>query len=621
MQTLGPDATERGMFVAVAEGTREVVGAIVGSSLTTVVVFLPLVLLEGVVGQFFQALAMALGLSILASMAVSLIWSPLMLLSSILRPRSGARPRAWVEWLQSLYARGLRGLLRHGWVTLAGLGALLLAMIAGLGTMETGFLPEMDEGGFVLDYALPVGSSLNETDAACRKIEAILTETPEVASFSRRTGAELGFFATEQFTGDMLVGLVPHKERTRSVFEVIDGLRERILSEVPQAECEFIQVMQDTIADLAGNPAPIEVKLFGPDYRALQATADAAERALESVAGLVDLKNHVSFGSPELAWKPDPLRAAHAGLTTQVIANQVSTQLLGNVATRIRQGDQYLDVRVRSSAHAALGATTASPGPELFLQPGDGGSGQLIPIASVASFERNLAENELERENQVPMVRVTGAVTGRDLGSVSRDVERIMRSLPHDPAVRYELGGQAQSQKHAFQNLITVFALGAGLVFLLLVIQFRSMRLPAVLFLALPFGQVGGLWALHWTGIPLNISSGMGLIMLVGLVVKNGIIMIEYAQQLCERGQCEHDAMVEAARVRLRPVLMTTFAAIAGLLPLAFGIGEGSELQRPLAVVVIGGLIVSTTCTLLVVPIGCLLLAKGSLQPEEAHHV
>ncbi|MEZ6003516.1 MAG: efflux RND transporter permease subunit [Planctomycetota bacterium] len=605
------------IFSAVSEGVREVLGAIVGSSLTTVVVFLPLVLLEGVVGQFFQSLAMALGLSILASMAVSLVWSPLLLLTNVLRPRSGGKSRRWMEWLQKHYAGLLSGLSQHAGLTLTGLTAVLLAMVAGLGNLQTGFLPEMDEGGFVLDYTLPVGSSLMETDAACRQIEAILGETAEVNSFSRRTGAELGFFATEQFTGDILVGLVPHGSRTRSVFEVIDELRLRMAAEVPQAECEFIQVMQDTIADLAGNPDPIEVKLFGPDYRQLQAAADTVAAAIEATPGLVDLMNHVSFGSPELVWRPKPLRLAQAGLSTAGMADQISTQLLGTVATRIRQGDQYIDVRVRGTKGKRMEAVTDTPGPELFLTPAGGASAQTrVPIQSLASFDRQIAENELERENQVPMVRVTAGVAGSDLGTVSRAVELALGKLNLGEHVRYEMGGQALSQRSAFRNLVSVFAMGAGLVFLLLVVQFRSLRLPAIIFLALPFGQIGGLLALRASGIALNISSGMGLIMLVGLVVKNGIIMIEYAQQLCSEGSSEHEAMIEAARIRLRPVLMTTLAAIAGLLPLALGIGEGAELQKPLAVVVIGGLLISTLCSLVVVPIGCLSLGKGALLPE-----
>ncbi len=303
---------ERGAFHAIGEGTAEVVGAIVGSSLTTVVVFLPLVLLEGVVGQFFRSLALALGVSIVVSMFVSLVFAPLFLLLPALTPRRAIRPRRFVTWLQDGYERVVGAALRHAIPVGLALVALVLVGAGALRGLPSGFLPEMDEGGFVLDYAMPVGTSLQETDAMCRRVEAILLDTPEVAALSRRTGAELGFFATEQFTGDMLVGLEPRGQRDRSVFEVLDGLRERFSREVPQIEIEFVQVMQDTIADLAGNPAPIEVKALGADYKSLQQFANAVAARIESVPGVVDIKNHVSFGSPELTWRPDAGRCVRS---------------------------------------------------------------------------------------------------------------------------------------------------------------------------------------------------------------------------------------------------------------------------------------------------------------------
>ena len=272
-------------------------------------------------------------------------------------------------------------------------------------------------------------------------------------------------------------------------------------------------------------------------------------------------------------------------------------------------------MRVRFAAPWRVAGNVGEAAPELFVWPRAGGA-RPVPLAAVATFERVLAENELERENQVPLVRVTAAVEGRDLGSASAAVERVLSTLPHEPLVRIELDGQQKSQKAAFANLAVVFALGAGLVFFLLCSQFRSLRLPVVIFAALPFGQVGALLALQVCGVTLNVSSAMGLVLLVGLAVKNGIILIEYSQQLVASGASEADAIVEAARVRLRPILMTTLATIAGLLPLALGVGAGAELQRPLAIAVIGGLAVATVATLLVVPVGCATLARGRLAQE-----
>jgi CzcA family heavy metal efflux pump len=607
-------------WLAIHSATSEVQGAIVGSSLTTVAVFLPLVLLEGVVGQFFRSLAVALGLSILASMLVSLVYAPLCLLVPALAPRSCGE-RRWSAALRRVYVRAVRRVIDHPLPAVLLLVLLLVGGLAGLGSLRTGFLPEMDEGGFVLDYNLPVGSSLQETDAACRRIEALLLATPEVRALSRRTGAELGSFATEQFTGDMLVGLAPRSERERSIFELLKDLRGRLAREVPQAHVEFMQVMQDTINDMAGNPTAIEVKLFGTDYPTLQHAADEVEQALEHVHGIVDVKNHVSFGSPEISWRVDPAAAARLGFTTAEVADQLSMQLLGQVATRIQEGERFVDVRVRYPDSWRVPRIEPEGGSvPLFLGPVAGARGSpLVPLSEVARFERQINENELERENQNPLVRVTAGVSGTDLGSARRAVEACLARLALDPSVRVVQGGQAESSKAAFRNLLSVFSIAAGLVFLLLVVQFRSLSLSVVILLALPFGMLGGLYALELRGIALNVSSGMGLIMLVGLVVKNGIIMIEFAQDLARSGMDESAAIVEAAGVRLRPILMTTVASIAGLAPLAAGIGAGSELQQPLAIAVIGGLALSTLSTLFVVPLGCAWIATGRLAREGRH--
>ncbi len=614
LQKAGSASAER--LRVIGHAVTEVFGAVVGSSLTTVVVFLPLVLLEGVVGQFFRSLSLALGVSIVASAVVSLVYAPLLLATRIGMPRA-PKPRRWMTWLQDRYGGFARGVLGHRTVAWIFCAAVLVAGFAGLGETETGLFPQMDEGGFVLDYTLPVGSSLAETDAACRRVEAILASVGEIRSFSRRTGAELGFFATEQFTGDFLIGLKPREERNRSIAEVMDDLRERLAVEVPQSEFEFVQAIEDTINDLAGNPEPIEVKLLGSDYKTLQAAAADVEHALESIPGVVDVASGVSFGSPELRWRPNPYETARVNLTNAAIAEETTAQLVGIVATRLQQRDIFVDVRVRvGDAWRSPRATTDAPPTVMLPAPRSGDGLGVVPISSLATFERTLNENELARENQTPMVTVTAAVSGRDLGSAAAAVEKAVLAIPRDPSVRVEFGGQAASQKDTFANMMLVCGIGAGLVFLLLVAQFRSLRLPAVMFLTLPFGQLGGLYALKLSGVALNVSSGMGLIMLVGLVVKNGIIMIESAQQLRRDGMSDIEAVIEAARVRLRPILMTTLAAIAGLVPLALKFGTGSELQRPLAIAVIGGLVVSTIFTLIVVPLGCATLARGSLNPE-----
>jgi CzcA family heavy metal efflux pump len=597
----------------IAAATHEIFGAVVGSSLTSVVIFLPLVLLEGVVGQFFRSLSITLGIAILVSMAVSLAVLPVLALGRMAPAGGQSLARRWTIWLADNYGLWLERRLRSPWLAAAG-----LVIIAGAGALTlkgigTGFLPEMDEGGFVLDYSMPVGSSLTETDRNCRRIEQVLRATPEVASFSRRTGAELGLFATEQFTGDFLVGLKPASNRKRSASEVIDDLRGRIGSAVPQIEIEFVQVLQDTINDLAGNPAPIEVKILGTDYRRLQALADAAAKRMEGVRGAVDIKSGVSFGSPEILMNVNASAAQHQGLSAESVQETAQAALLGRVATQLRAGERLVPIRVRYPDSVRFSAEAIGALP----LPGKNGS---LPLRSVVSIEEKLNPNELVRENQQPMVTVTANVSERDLGSVASDVHSAVADLS-GPGVRIEIGGQVASQREAFRNLLLVLALAVGAVFLLLVAQFRSYRLPIVIFLALPYSQFGALALLRLTHQQLNVSSFMGLVMLVGLVVKNGIILIECFQQLMAEGEAMVEAAVEAAKLRLRPILMTSLAAILGLLPLALNLGAGAELQRPLALAVIGGLSVSTVFTLLAVPVGLVLFGRLKMHATEDHPV
>ena len=582
----------------VVRATREVVGAVVGSSLTTVVVFIPLVLLEGVVGQFFRAMSVALSIGILASLVVSLTLTPL-LAAGRLGPVSGQKlTRRAVEAIAAGYERVLRLVMRWPWISAAVLVALGAVGVFFAVHQKTGFLPAMDEGGFVIDYRLPVGSSLDETDRDCRAIERILARVPEIRAFSRRTGAELGFFATEQNTGDFLVGLKPRSARKRTFAEIIEDVRSHVALEVPQLDVSFVQVIQDTINDLAGNPSPLEVKVFGADYRATQRTATAIAGALEHVHGVVDIASGVSFGSPEMTYHLDPTAIARAGLSPSGVADQLRAALAGDEATQLRRGEQLVPVIVRYPDRVRR-----DPGwiPDL---PVADAAGRTIPISALARVEEVTAVNELARENQQPMVAITAGIEGRDLGSVAADVRKLLAATPLPTGVRLELAGQVESQERAFRNLMLVLSLAIGFVFLLLVAQFRSYRLPFVVLLTLPFSQIGGLLALRWTGTELNISAFMGLVMLVGLVVKNGIILIEYAAQLRAEGVTPlAEALVRASRVRLRPILMTSLTAVTALLPLALGIGAGAELQRPLAIAIIGGLSLSTVFTLLVIPV------------------
>jgi multidrug efflux pump subunit AcrB len=624
---------------AIYGSVGELMAAVIGSTITTVVVFLPLVLLEGVTGQFFSALSVALTVAVLVSLVLALTLIPLLADRFLPQTDHDAAPAqaesddARIEPEDEAGAvadvagtsaggrifggiqRALGGVERAhtaalDWVfahrraaVLATLGVVMIGALV-YTRLETGFLPEMDEGGFVLDYRLKPGTSLAETNNVVSQIEKILKETPEVAAFSRRTGSQLGFFATDPNEGDILVRL--KDDRARDSEEIIDDLRTQIEGRFPQANPEFVKLLEDVINDLAGEPRPVEIKLFGNDLLTLQKTAEELGARVEKIPGVVELYNGVSEGSPELVARIDAVRAGRAGLTVQAISEQLNEALTGKRVTQVREGDRLTGVRVRLPDETRFDFAKISNVP--ITTP----AGITQPLAAFADTEREAGQSELVRQDQRQMIEITAGLTGRGLGSAISDVRAELAKTHLPPGVSYELGGQYESQQTAFRGLLLVFGLALALVFVVLVVQFRSYTEPLAILFAAPVSLVGAMIALWVTRTPLNISSFMGLIMLIGLVVKNGIILLDYRDKLLEERQLPmRDALREAGRVRLRPILMTTLCTIFGLLPLAIGLGAGAELQRPLAVAVIGGLLLSTFVTLLVVP-------TLSLQLEES---
>jgi multidrug efflux pump subunit AcrB len=628
---------------AIYGSVGELMAAVIGSTITTVVVFLPLVLLEGVTGQFFSALSVALTVAVLVSLVLAITLIPL--LADNLLPRDtgaglvsarqdesppplqdrddsriepedeagamhdvderrlGYRIQKAIRALERLYTDALDGVIAHRRVAL--IATLLLVLLGGFiyTRVETGFLPEMDEGGFVLDYRLPPGTSLAETNKVVSQIEQILKETPEVAAFSRRTGSQLGFFATDPNEGDILVRL--KDKRSRDSAEIVDDLRSQIEERYPQANAEFVKLLEDVINDLAGEPRPVEIKLFGNDLQVLQRTATDLGDRVEKIPGIVEMFNGVSEGSPELVARIDPVRAGRAGLTVQAISTQLNEALLGKRVTQIREGDRLVGVRVRLPDETRFDFAKISNVP--ITTP----NGLTQPLSAFADIKREAGQSELVRQDQRQMVAITAGLSGRGLGSATRDIRALLDKTNLPPGVTYQLGGQYESQQTAFRGLLTVFGLALALVFIVLVVQFRSYLKPLIILFAAPVSLVGALLALWVTRTPLNISSFMGLIMLIGLVVKNGIILLDYTDRLrAERDMPLAAALREAGRVRLRPILMTTLCTIFGLAPLAIGLGAGAELQRPLAIAVIGGLTLSTFITLLVVPILALQLER-----------
>ena len=577
---------------SVVEAVEQLMAPLVSSTLTTVVVFAPLGLLSGVPGQFFRALSMSLSVAVLISLALSISVVPLMARWAAAHHRPtgethGRLDRAYGRLLQAVVSRPAAAVAFS--VVLA---VLALALFYGVGT---GFFPAADEGGFVLDYLTPAGSALTETDRQVRAIEQVLAATPEVASYSRRTGSELGLFATAQNSGDIVVRLKPRHQRSRSSEGIISDVRGRVHEAAPLVDVEFVQLLQDMLGDLEGSPTPIEVKIFGDDPERLAALAEPVEEMLGTVDGVVDVVG-VQRGNPETTWTIDPLASARLGMTVEQVAGQMAANWLGAVPTDLRLLDRRVPVRVRLQDAYRFDprrmpeATIHTPG------------GALVPVSALATPVRANGQAELLRENLRQMAVVSGSLEARDMGSAVAEIRSKLADLKLPVGYTYEIGGQYASQQQAFRELFMVFGIAAVLVFAILVIQFRAW-LPALLILLAAPLSLGGAFLLLWiTGTDLNVSSAMGIILLIGLVVKNGIMLLDFSEHLHEQGQPFDSAIAHAGRIRLRPILMTTFCTLFGLLPLALGIGAGAELQKPLALAVIGGLSLSTPVTLLAIP-------------------
>ena len=576
---------------SVVDAVQQLMAPLVSSTLTTVVVFAPLGLLSGVPGQFFRALSMSLSVAVLISLALSISIVPLMARWAA----SHHTPSESHGWVDRVYGRLLQVMI--GRPAVAVIVALLLATLTvGLFyQVGTGFFPAADEGGFVLDYLTPEGSALPETDQQVKKIEAIIAATPEVAAYSRRTGSELGLFATAQNSGDILVRLKPRGQRSRSSEEIISDVREKVAEATPLVEIEFVQLLQDMLGDLEGNAEPIEVKIFGDDPDRLAELAGPVEEMMNKVQGVVDVVGPQS-GNPEVTWNIDPVAAGRYALSVLDVSDQMAGNWLGEVATELRLADRTVPVRVRLPDSYRFNPDNLAR--TLIRTP----DGKPIPVSEVATMVRANGQGELRRENLRPMAVVSGRLEGRDLGGAVGDIRTNLDTLKLPIGYTYEIGGQYQAQAQAFRELLMVFALAVVLVFTILVIQFRAWTPAILILLAAPLSLGGALGLLLLTGTDLNISSAMGIILLVGLVVKNGIMLLDFSEKLHEDGEPFETAIAHAGRIRLRPILMTTFCTLFGLLPLALGLGAGAELQKPLALAVIGGLALSTPVTLLAVP-------------------
>jgi multidrug efflux pump subunit AcrB len=485
--------------------------------------------------------------------------------------------------MRETYVLSMRPFVRFPVLALAAVaGSLALAFVL-YRAVGTDYLPALDEGGFVLDYIAPPESTLADMQMLMGKIEDVLKTTPEVVAFSRRTGTQLGFFLTESNRGDFSVKL--RSNRTRDIYAVMDSVRGRILQSLPGVHIEFSQVLQDLIGDLSGTPQPIEVKVFGADQASIEAVAGQVASHMRAIPGLVDVFDGLVISNPEEEVLVDETAAARYGLTGDDVRAVLRTVIEGTIATNLRVGDRLYGVRVRypDAFHSDLGVL-----PQVLIRTSGGGH---IPLSAVASLRWLGGPTELARERLRPVVHVTARVEGTDLGTAVARVKQSLGTLALPPGVTLEYGGLYAEQQKAFHDLALVLVAGTVAMFLILVWEFARMA-PAVAVLMGALSCLAGSFiGLELTGLTLNISSFMGVIMVVGITAKNGILLLDHAERDIANGAEPRAALFTAARIRLRPILMTTLATAAGLFPLALGLGAGAKVQQPLAIAVIGGLV------------------------------
>jgi CzcA family heavy metal efflux pump len=590
---------------------REISVPLVGSTITPVVVFLPLVSVTGVTGSFFRALAITMTVGLLTSLLLALTWTPALSLV-FLRRRSGngnsheehgRMMRKVLHW----HERGLTWSLGRPFMLL-GICALIAAgSFFCYRALGSDLLPEMDEGGFILDYITPVGSSLSETNRVLEHVERILHSMPEVESTSRRTGLQMGLAAvTEANTGDVTVKL--KNKRDRGIDEVIADARAQIKKTEPELDVEFTQVLQDMIGDLSNAPEPIQVKIFSSNTALLNDLGPRIGDAIAKISGVVDIQNGIdnTISGPATDFQIDPGIAARTGFTPTEIAED-ATSILDGVTTTdpvIANGKPYT-VRVR------LGDETRQSLDTIQNTIFNSGTGKLATLGSLAQVTQLPPQNEIRRENLQQLITVTARLEGSDLGTAMAKVQQTIASMHLPPEVRIEYGGTYQEQQQSFHELLRVLILSLALVFGVLLAEFRNFSAPIAILTSSILSIAGVVLALLITRTTFNVASFMGLIMVIGIVAKNGILLLDADERYRHEGGSAREAMVHAAQRRLRPILMTAMAAICGMLPLAFALGSGSQMLQPLAIAVIGGLLISMILSLIVTPVIYYLLTRS----------
>ncbi len=617
-------------FQAIQSALSELMIPLIGSTITPIVVFLPLISITGVTGSFFRALAVTMSVALFTSLLLALTWTPTLsqyfvrrkdvvgapAVASVEKPDAAASLAAEEAHMSGFfgrvidfYSRTMNGVLKHPWMLVGSSLAIVALSAVCYNFLGSDLLPEMDEGGFILDYFTPPGSSLAESDRILLHIEKILRDVPEVVNTSRRTGLQLGLAAvTEVNRGDFTVKL--KRDRKRGIDDIITDVRAEIEKTEPAAKVEFVQVLQDMIGDLTSQPEPIVIKLFSQDAKLLGDTAPRVADAIGKVKGVVDVLNGIenTISGPAVTYQVNPSVSARAGFTPEEVAMDASAILEGEpAATPVILNDRAYTIRVRfpESSRSSLDRMSNT----LVTS----STGRTATLGSLASLTTEQGQTEIRRENLQRLVEVTGRFEGVDLGSGMAAVQKAVADMHLPSSIRVEYGGTYQEQQKSFRDLLMVLFLALLLLFIVLLFEFRTFSAPTAILASALLSTFGGFLALLVTRTTFNVASFMGMIMVIGIVAKNGILLLDAEHRFRGLGFSPEDAMIQAGRRRLRPIVMTALATIAGMLPLAFAIGAGSQMLQPLAIAVIGGLTSSMVLSLIFTP-----AIQYYLQPKQA---
>jgi CzcA family heavy metal efflux pump len=579
--------------VLVKKAIHYLLPAMIGSSLSTIVIFIPFELMSGIAGAYFKVMTNTMIITLACSFFVTWITLPVIYLLLTRHKLPVAKKKEVIKTVRS--QRWVSFFIRRPYISFIIMAAFAFGIWFILPKLETGFLPEMDEGSIVLDYSSPPGTSLSETDRMLREVEKIIIKVPEVEAYSRRTGTQMGFFITEPNTGDYVIQL--KKNRKRTTDEVIADIRKQIAITQPALKIDFGQIIGDMLGDLMASVQPIEIKVYGDNINRLHDLSKQIAEITKTVDGAADVFNGIVISGPSVSIVPNNIALTQYGLTPQSLQTQMQLGLQGGVVGTIMDKEQMLNIRILypgSSYQTVEGLKKL----QVFLP-----SGRLIPITNVATINVNAGDAEVRRENLQSMGVVTGRLENRDLGSTMKDIREKVSSqivLPQGYHIAY--GGAYAEQQQSFKELLMILITSSLLVFGVILFLFRNFWVAISILVLAMLGIAGSYLALYITHTPLNVGSYTGLIMIVGIIGENAIFTYLQFRESFRENKNQDESIIYSISTRLRPKLMTALGAIIALMPLALGIGTGAQLHQPLAIAVIGGFIGALPLLLIVLP-------------------